>query len=124
MTTTAAADVIAKRPELKAWADSISVLDQALEEAATARDHINRLAEEMDRIEAEAVLAAKGRNAEARKAGITLALADDTGYQELAVRSREARRTLAKSERCIFVLKERCRLLRSAVALACELNAS
>jgi len=112
MTTTAAV-----RDELCAWQAAIEMLDVALGEAAMARAEMSRLAEQMDVIEANAVLAASGSNAEARKAGVTLALADDAGYQELASQARDTRQRLAEAERRVVVLKERCRLFQSATGL-------
>ena len=69
-------------------------------------------------------LAATGNNAEARKAALTLMLADDPSYQGLIAQSRAARQRLAEAERRVIVLKERCRLLRSAVALMIEIDSN
>lgn len=113
MTATAAV-----HDELQAWQEAIHGLDAALGEAAAARAEINRLAEGIEVIEANAVLAATGSNAEARKAAVTLALAEDASYQELAGQTRDARQRLAEAERRVVVLKERCRLLRAGAALA------
>jgi hypothetical protein len=115
MTTTGAV-----RDELCAWQAARDCLDAALGEAATARAEISRLAEAMEVIEANAVLAATGSNAEARKAGVTLALAGDASYQELADQARDARQRLADAERRVVVLRERCRLLRAGAALAAD----
>jgi len=109
--------------ELDHWDDAIDALDTALANASLARDEISHVAEELDLIEARAILAATGANAEARKATVTLALADDPSYQALLAQSRGARQRLADAERRVVVLKERCRLLRSAAALAVESDA-
>jgi len=106
--------------ELQAWQKAIEALDVALGDAATARAEISRQADAMEVIEANAVLGATGSNAEARKAGVTLALAGDLSYQELAGRVRDARSRLADAERRVAVLKERCRLLRVGAALALD----
>jgi len=113
MTTTAAV-----RDELCAWQAAIDGLDAALGEAAAARAEISRIAEATEVIEANAVLAASGSNAEARKAVMTLALAGDASYQDLVRQARDARQRLAEAERRVVVLKERCRLLRAGAALA------
>jgi len=102
--------------ELAAWNDAIAALDTAVADAAAARAAIARLAEEIDLTESRATLAATGNNAEARKVAVTLALAEDAGYQTFLARSREGRQRLAEAERRVIVLKERCRLFRSAMA--------
>jgi hypothetical protein len=104
--------------ELGAWDDAIAGLDTAMANAAGARDEINHTAEEIDLIEARATLLANGTNAEARKAAVTLALAEDESYRALLAQNRAARQRLADAERRAAVLKERCRLLRTTAMLA------
>lgn len=113
----------AVRDELQAWQAAIDGLDVALDGVVMARADISRLAEALDAMEANAVLAVTASNAEARKAAVTLALADDASYQELAAQARDARQRLAEAERRVVVLKERCRLLRAGAALTVELDA-
>jgi hypothetical protein len=72
--------------------------------------------------EANAVLAPTDSNAEARKAGVTLALAENASYGELAGQARDARQRLAEAERRVVVLREQCRLLRAGAALAAGPN--
>jgi hypothetical protein len=103
--------------DLDAWEDRIAAMDAALRDAAGARREIDELAALLERIEASKVLAVEGRNAEERKARLTLELADDARYGGALADLRSARERLADADRRVLVSRERCRLLRAALAL-------
>src|SRR3712207_1618412 len=105
------------RAELHAWESAIADLDQALTELAGARAMIDAESAMLDRLEAGKVLSIEGPNAEARKARLTLELADDARYQSHLLSLRQARERLADADRRVAVAKERCRLLRAALAV-------
>ena len=105
------------RAELHAWESAIADLDQALADLAGARAMIDAESAMLDRLEASKVLSIEGPNAEARKARLTLELADDARYQSHLVSLRQARERLADADRRVAVAKERCRLLRAALAV-------
>lgn len=115
--TTAAAD---PRADLAAYDAAITALDAAYADAARARADAEAAALSMERIEASHVLAIDGGNAETRRARLTLALADDGRHRDAHRRHQEARGRLADAERRLQVGRERCRLLRAALALAAE----
>ena len=110
-----AADV---RADLDAWEDRIAAMDTALRDVAGARREIDELSTLLDRIEASAVLRVEGPNAEARKARLTLELADDARYCGVLADLRAARERLADADRRVLVSRERCRLLRAALAVS------
>lgn len=104
--------------DLDRWEATIDQLDAALRDTATARATLDRLAVQMDRAEARHLLAVEGRNEAERKARLTLTLADDPAYERLREEREEARDHLALADRAVQVLRERCRLLRAALAIA------
>jgi hypothetical protein len=99
------------------WDESIVSLSVALADAATARDRLSQLADELSLAEARIVLSVEGRNEAERKANLTIALAEHEPYRALIAEQRRRRLALADAERRIAVSKESCRLLRAAVAL-------
>lgn len=103
--------------ELEAWQTAIADLDTALADLTGARAEIEALSGMLDRLEASKVLTVEGPNAEARKARLTLELADDVRYQAALADLRRARERLADADRRVAVAKERCRLLRAALML-------
>ena len=105
------------RTALAEWEREIKRLDVALRDAATARERISVHEEHKALAEAELVLKTDGRNAEERKARVQVALLEDDIWPGADVAEREARERLADAERRIALSKERCRLLRAAVAL-------
>jgi hypothetical protein len=105
------------RAELQAWEAAITDLDQALADLAGARAMIDTESAMLDRLEASKVLSIEGPNAEARKARLTLELVDDARYQAHLLSLRQARERLADADRRVAVAKERCRLLRAALAV-------
>lgn len=105
------------RAELHAWESAIADLDQALADLAGSRAMIDAESGMLDRLEAGKVLSIEGPNAEARKARLTLELADDARYQSHLASLRQARERLADADRRVAVAKERCRLLRAALAV-------
>src|SRR5215211_1638430 len=106
------------RADLDSWDSTIADLDAALRDAASARAAIDEAADATERIEAGKVLDIAGPNAEARKARLTLELADDARYLAALARQREARAALADADRRVIVARERCRLLRTALSLS------
>ena len=106
--------------ELDAWDTTIGDLDAALRDTAGARREIDELGAVLERIEASAVLSIDGPNAEARKARLTLELADDGRYCGALADLRGARERLADADRRVTVSRERCRLLRAALALGAD----
>ncbi len=105
------------REYLETWEHSIGVLDQALADATAARAAIDIETALLDRIEASTMLTIEGGNAETRKARLTLALADDAGYQAHLGALKAARERQADADRRIAIARERCRLLRATLAL-------
>jgi hypothetical protein len=103
--------------DLDAWDDAIAALNTALVDTATARAVIEAGLLTMDRIEAGYVLTIDGGNAETRKARLTLALADDACHEAARGQVATARQALADADRRVLVTRERCRLLRAALAL-------
>jgi hypothetical protein len=101
--------------ELQAWEAAIIDLDRALVDTTAARAQIEAESAFLDRIEAGKVLSIEGPNAEARKARLTLELADDARYQAGLDSLRQARERLADADRRVAVARERCRLLRAAL---------
>jgi hypothetical protein len=109
------------RADLDGWDDQIAAMDAALRDTATARREIDELSTQLERIEASKVLSVEGRNAEERKARLTLELADDARYCGVLADLRTARERLADADRRVLVGRERCRLLRAALSF--ELDA-
>jgi hypothetical protein len=105
------------RAELQAWEVAITDLDQAMADLAGARAMIDAESNLLDRLEASKVLSIEGPNAEARKARLTLELADDARYQTHLAALRQARERLADADRRVAVARERCRLLRAALTV-------
>lgn len=105
------------RAELDAWDECIADLDRALRDAAAARLDLDRVAQQLERLEARHALDLEGKNAEERKARLVLVLADDPQHQRAKLAHHQARRCLLDAERRITLAKERCRLLRAACAL-------
>ena len=108
--------------ELDDWDSAITALDAALADAASARRELADAEREADLLEARALLSISGANAETRKAALAVQLAESPAYQCLLSEARAARERLADAERCVVILKERCRLHRSAVAVALGSN--
>src|SRR5439155_11953634 len=100
--------------------DVIAVLDAALADQCAARVVIADAETELAIIEASHMLAVTGGNEASRKAALTLALRDDAAYQQLARTVRDARAAYHEAERRCVVAKERCRLLRAALALVAD----
>jgi hypothetical protein len=108
------------RAELDAWEDGIAAMDAAMRDAAGARREIDELSTLLERLEASKVLTVEGKNAEERKARLTLELADDARYRGALADLRAARERLADADRRVLVSRERCRLLRAALALGLD----
>ena len=106
-----------ERSDLDAWTEQIAALDAALTDAATARVTIDAETVTLERLEAGIMLGIEGGNAETRKARLTLALADDARHEAARLRLCAARVRLVDAERQVQVARERCRLLRAALAL-------
>jgi hypothetical protein len=104
--------------DLDAWDDAIRDLDAALRDATHARRQIDAAARRMALAEAAVTLAVEGKNAETRKAALALALDDDPDYRDARADHDDAVDGLRHAERRVTTLKERCRLLRAALALA------
>ena len=96
----------------------ITELDSAIGDQNTARLVLADAELELSVIEASLTLTTEGKNEAERKARLVLALRDDGGYQTLASAAREARAAVHDTERRLTVIKERCRLVRAALALA------
>ena len=105
------------RGYLETWEHAIAALDQALADAIAARAAIDIETALLDRIEASTMLTIEGGNAETRKARLTLALADDAGYQTHLAALKAARERLADADRRVAITRERCRLLRATLTL-------
>jgi hypothetical protein len=105
------------RADLDAWDDAITDLDAALTTAADARLTLERQQRHLEAIEASVVLSIDGKNAEERKARLVLALNDDARHLATVRKIDEQRARLLDAERRTTVAKERCRLLRSGLAL-------
>ena len=97
--------------------DLIAALDATLADQAAARLAIADAEAEQAIIEASLMLATEGRNETERKARLALALHANPGYQELCRVARDGRATLFACDRRTVVIKERCRLVRAALAL-------
>ena len=100
------------------WDSTITALDAALADAASARRDLADAERETDLLEARALLSITGANADTRKAALAIQLAESPAYQCLVSEGRAARERLTDAERRVIILKERCRLHRSAVAMA------
>ena len=109
-----------RRGDLDAWDDQIAVMDAALRDAAGARREMDELSTLLERIEASKVLSVEGKNAEERKARLTLELADDARYCAVLADLRAARERLADADRRVLISRERCRLLRAAFATSSD----
>ena len=112
---------VVERPDLAADLDpsddTITALDCALPDAAEARSTMDTEVLAPERIETGHVLSIDGGNAQTHKARLMLTLADHVRYETCSQRLRAARQRLLDAERRVTVSKERCRLLRAAVAL-------
>lgn len=105
--------------DLDAWDSAIADLDAALGDATTERRVIEfQTAVNLPEREAELFLSAGGANAEERKARLVLAKSTDDRYQDGHSDLLQARCALLDAERRATMAKERCRLLRAALALA------
>ena len=102
--------------EFDGWDDAIVALDQALQDQHRARVAIEEEQTAVERLEASHVLRIEGPNAEARRARLTLELADDDRYTGHLRALREARERLWDAERRVVLARERCRLIRAAIA--------
>ena len=100
-----------------AYERSIANLNAALAAAAAARLALDDLDRQIERIEASAVLRVEGPNEAARRARLTLELADDDRYTRALAEHRRHRAALFDAERWTQVEREACRLLRAALAL-------
>ena len=116
--TNPAIEAADRRADLDAWEDCIAAMDAALRDVAGARREIDELSTLLEQIEASKVLTVEGRNAEERKARLTLELADDARYCGVLADLRAARERLADADRRVLVSRERCRLLRAALAVS------
>ena len=105
------------RAELDAYDDCIMAMDTALRDLAGARRELDELSTLLERIEASKVLTVEGRNAEERRARLTLELADDGRYCGVLADLRGARERLADADRRVLVHRERCRLLRASLTV-------
>ena len=104
--------------ELDDWDSAIAALDAALADAAAARSDVADAEREADLLEARTLLGITGSNESMRKAALAVTLSESIAYQDITTEARAARERLADAERCVVILKERCRLHRSAVATA------
>jgi hypothetical protein len=93
-----------------------------LRDVAGVRRDVDELSALLERIEASAVLRIEGPNAEARKARLTLELADDARYCGVLADLRGARELLADAARRVLISRERCRLLRAALDISQVIN--
>ena len=100
---------------IDAWQAAVSDMDTAYRDMIEARGTLDRESTRMDRREAGVSLGVEGKNAEERKARLTLALADDTHYEESRERMSKARLQALDAERRIAVARERCRIYRVRV---------
>jgi hypothetical protein len=98
------------------WDDLIQVLSDAMWSMARTKLLIEEEQAAIERIEASHILRVEGPNAEARKASLTLELADDAAYAAHLRTLRQAKERLMGDERVIATTKERCRLIRAAIA--------
>ena len=105
------------RADLDTWDDTITVLNDALLDAAAARLRLDQLHCQLESIEASVMLTIEGGNAEARKARLTLALTDDHRHAETVTAIDVQRARLLDAERRVQMAKEQTRLLRAALAL-------
>ncbi len=103
--------------DLDAWDDAITDLNDALTDVAAARLTLDQLHRTLDAVEASLSLMVEGKNADERKARLLLVLNDDSRHQQTVSSIAVQRNRLLDAERRVMVAKERCRLLRSAVAL-------
>ncbi len=104
--------------ELDDWDSTIADLDRALADAAAARRDLLSVEAETELLEARAVLAVTGGNAETRKATVAVQLAESVAYQDLVAEAREARARLADAERRVLILRQRCHVHRAAIHVA------
>ena len=103
--------------DLDAYDTAISELDTALTDAARERGVIQEMGTEMALIEAHVSLSVEGKNEAERKARLTVHLARDKRYQDELGAARMWRTMKAESEHRAAVARERCRLIRAALAL-------
>lgn len=103
--------------DLDAWDDAITDLNDALTDVAAARLTLDHLHRTLDAVEASVSLSTEGKNAEERKARLTLALIDDPRHQQTVSSIAVQRNRLLDAERRVMVAKERCRLLRTSLTL-------
>ena len=101
--------------DLDAYDSAIAELDAALTDAARERLIIHEAGTELALMEAQVSLTVEGRNEAERKARLTVALHENSEYEQARVRDRDARFRLADAERRVMVARERCRLLRCAL---------
>lgn len=103
---------------LDEYDSAIAALDAALRDAEAARRRLDRARREMDILEARHIVnGVTGRNDAERKARLLLALLDDDEYRDADERAREATEDQRVGERRVTVAKERCRLMRAALAV-------
>ena len=107
------------RADLDAWDSAIADLDAAYTTAAQARLALERHQRHLEAIEASVALGIEGKNAEERRARLVLALNDDPRHLAAVRAIDEHRAQLLDAERRVQVTKERCRLMRAALALSC-----
>jgi hypothetical protein len=99
----------------------IEQLDMAIGAANNCRAAICELSRELEQIEARTVVQGiEGKNAEERKANLTLTLAANIDYVRVQLRWDEQKRCLAKWERQADVAREMCRLLRLSLAIGSD----
>ncbi len=103
--------------DLERWEEQITALDRSMREAAAARRDLDEQTAILERIEASKVLEIAGPNEAARRARLTLELADDARYLATVRAIDEQRMRLMMAERRAELLRERCKLLRAALAL-------
>jgi hypothetical protein len=95
----------------------ITDLDDAMQDAATARTVIADTETELEIIAASYALGITGSNETARKAALVLALAVDEAHKVHSQTVRHARASLFTAERRIAIVKQRIGLVRAALAL-------
>ncbi len=108
------------RADLDAYEGCIHDLDRALADAAAARMVLDAATLTLERLEAGHVLSIEGGNAETRKARLTLTLADDARHEQTVRVIDQERTRLLDAERRVTLAKERCRLIRAALAIIGE----
>ncbi|MBI2760400.1 MAG: hypothetical protein HYX51_03110 [Chloroflexi bacterium] len=95
----------------------ITDLDQALRDAAAARQALELDGDQLSYIEAETTLHVDGRNEAERRAKLVIELQENPDYQAALASRRTNRERLADADRRVTIATERCRMLRGALAV-------